>query len=58
MFIFGFYVYSFYIASIYIENHKLNPSNDNKPYDVGALLAVIISLMTGMIMIFGLSPNI
>ena len=58
MFIFGFYVYSLYLASIFLEKHKTNPSKNYKRYDVGALLSVLISMMAGMIMIFGLSPNI
>ena len=58
MFIFLFYVYSLYIASIYLEKHKENPSNHYKPYDVGALLTSLISMMAGMLVIFGLTPNI
>ena len=58
MFIFGFYVYSLYIGSIYIEKHKKNPSKGYAPYDVGALLKSLISMMAGMLVIFGLTPNI
>ena len=58
MFIFGYYVYSFYIATIYIEKRYRNPSKDNAVYDVGGLLSVLVSFMTGMMMIFGLTPNI
>jgi ABC-type multidrug transport system fused ATPase/permease subunit len=56
--IFAYYVYSFYIASIYIEKGYTNPCNHYKKYDVGQLLAVLVSFMTGMMMIFGLTPNI
>jgi len=58
MFIFGYYVYSFYLASIYMEKGKLNPSNGYEKYDVGKLLSVLVSFMTGMMQIFGLTPNI
>lgn len=58
MFIFGYYVYSFYLASIYMEKGKLNPSDGYKKYDVGKLLSVLVSFMTGMMQIFGLTPNI
>jgi len=58
MIIFGYYVYSFYIATIYIEQGKTNPSNNGKVYDTGYLLSVLVSFMTGMMMIFGLTPNI
>ena len=56
--IFGYYVYSFYVASIYIKNGKLNPSDNYKKYDTGGLLAVLVAFMTGMMQIFGLTPNI
>lgn len=57
MFIFGYYCYSFYIASIFIEKGFKNPSNDNIVYDVSQLQAVLVSFMTGMMMLFGLAPN-
>jgi ATP-binding cassette, subfamily B (MDR/TAP), member 1 len=57
-FIFGYYVYSFYLATIYIEKGYTNPSNDYIKYDTGKLLSVLVSFMTGMMMIFGLTPNI
>lgn len=56
--IFGYYVYSFYIATIYIEKGYKNPCNDYKKYDTGQLLSVFVSFMTGMMQIFGLTPNI
>lgn len=58
MFIFGYYCYSFYIASIFIEKGKENPSNNYKRYDTGQLQAVLVSFMMGMMMLFGLTPNI
>ena len=56
--IFLYYVYSIYIASIYLEKGYGNPSDHYKRYDTGTLLTVFISFMTGMLMIFGLTPNI
>lgn len=56
--IFGYYVYSFYIATIYIEKGFTNPSNHYEKYDTGQLLSVLISFMTGMMQIFGLTPNV
>jgi ABC-type multidrug transport system fused ATPase/permease subunit len=56
--IFLYYVYSIYIASVYLEKGYGNPCNNYKPYDTGTLLIVFISFMTGMMMIFGLTPNI
>lgn len=56
--IFGFYVYSFYIATIYIEKGKPNPCNNYETYTTGDLLTVFTSLMTGMMMVFSLTPNI
>lgn len=56
--IFAYYVYSFYIASIYMEKKYTNPSKHYKPYDVGNLLSVLVSFMTGLMMIFGLTPNV
>ena len=48
----GYYVYSFYIATIYIEYEKANPSNHYKKYTVADLIAALISLLTGMMMLF------
>jgi len=56
--IFGYYVFSFYIASIYMEKGMKNPCDGYKKYDIGGLLAVLVSFMTGMMQIFGLTPNI
>jgi ABC-type multidrug transport system fused ATPase/permease subunit len=56
--IFAYYVYSFYIASIYVEKRYTNPSKDYKTYDVGMLLSVLVSFMTGLMMVFGLTPNV
>ncbi len=56
--IFLYYVYSIYIASIYLEKGYGNPCNDYKTYETGTLLTIFISFMTGMLMIFGLTPNI
>lgn len=56
--IFGYYVYSFYIATIYISKGYKNPSVHYKTYDTGMLLSVLVSFMTGLMMIFGLTPNI
>ena len=55
--IFGFYVYSFWIGCVFIKNERINPAN-GKPYTTGDLLAVIMAIMTGMAMIFTLTPNI
>jgi ATP-binding cassette subfamily B (MDR/TAP) protein 1 len=51
-------VFSFYIASIYMEKGMKNPCDNYKKYDTGGLLAVLVSFMTGMMQIFGLTPNI
>jgi len=56
--IFLYYVYSFYIASIYLEKGYGNPCDNYKTYHTGTLLTIFISFMTGMLMIFGLTPNI
>lgn len=56
-FIFGFYVYSFWIASQYIGDRVNNPKTGN-PYTLAELLSVLVSLITGMTMLFGLTPNI
>lgn len=56
--IFSYYVYSFYIASVYISKGYTNPSKHYKPYDTGTLLSVLVSFMTGLTMIFGVTPNI
>lgn len=58
MFIFGYYCYSFYIASIFIEKGRENPSNGYKKYDTGQLQSVLVAFMMGMMMLFGLTPNI
>ena len=56
--IFLYYVYAIYIASIYLEKGYGNPNYGYKKYDTGVLLTIFISFMTGMLMIFGLTPNI
>ena len=56
--IFVYYVYSFYIASIYIQKGFKNPSDHYNKYDTGGLLAVLVAFMTGMMQLFGLTPNI
>ena len=58
MCIFLFYVYSLYIASIYIEKRKDNPSKDYKVYNVADLLTALIGMMSAMLVVFGLTPNI
>ena len=58
MSIFGYYVYSFYLASIYIQQKRTNPCDNNNPYTTGKLLSVLVAFMTGMMMVFGLTPNI
>lgn len=56
--IFLYYVYSFYLASIYVEKQYGNPCNHFKTYTIGELLTVFVSFMTGVMMIFGLTPNV
>jgi len=56
-FIYGFYVYSFWLASKFIQDNRINPNTGN-PYNVGELLSIMVSLITGMMMLFGLTPNI
>ena len=58
MFIFGYFCYAFYIASIYIEKGYKVPGSNGKKYTVGDLLSVLISFNMGMMMIFGLTPNL
>jgi len=55
--IFGFYCFAFWIATIYIDRKMVNP-NTGLEYTVGDLLSVLVSLMTGMTMVFGLNPNV
>jgi len=55
--IFGFYCFSFWIATVYIDQKMVNP-NTGSLYTVGDLLSVLVSLMTGMTMVFGLNPNV
>lgn len=55
--IFGFYTYAFWIATVYIEDRKNDP-NTGKTYRVGDLLSVMMAMMTGMALLFGLNPNI
>lgn len=57
-FIFGYFCYAFYIATIFIEKKFGNPSKDYKTYNTGDLLSVLISFNMGMMMLFGLTPNI
>jgi ABC-type multidrug transport system fused ATPase/permease subunit len=57
MFIFGYFCYAFYIATFFIQNKVGNPSNHYKPYNTGELLSVLISFNMGMMMLFGLTPN-
>jgi len=58
MFIFGYFCYTFYIATIYIEKKYTNPSRNYKPYNTGDLLAVFVAFSMGMMMLFGLTPNL
>ena len=58
MAIFGYYAYSFYIATFYIQHQKENPSNNYEVYNTGQLLAVLVSFITGMVMVLGLAPNL
>ena len=58
MLVYGYYVYSFYIASVYIEKGYKNPSNHYQVYSTGELLAVLVAFMTGMMQLFGLTPNV
>jgi len=58
MFIFGYFCYCFYIATFFIENKVGNPSNHYKTYNAGELLSVLISFNMGMMMLFGLTPNL
>ena len=55
--IFGFYVYSFWLATVYIQVNKKNP-NTKDPYTVDDLLSILVALMTGMALMFGLNPNV
>ena len=55
--LFGYYVYAFYIGTIYIEKGKPNPCNGGQIYNTGEILSVFIALMTGLMMVFGLGPN-
>eukprot|EP00347_Sterkiella_histriomuscorum_P020418 403337881 len=55
--IFGFYCYSLWIASVYIKEEINNP-NTGKPYTITDVISVLVGLMTGMTMVFGLNPNI
>ena len=57
MFIFGYFCYSFYVATYFIQNKVGNPCNGYKPYNTGELLSVLISFNMGMMMLFGLTPN-
>lgn len=58
MLVYGYYAYSFYIGTIYIKKAYANPSKDFKDYDTGQLLSVLVAFMTGMMQIFGLTPNV
>lgn len=56
---FKFSIFAYYgIASIYIAKGYTNPSKSYKQYDTGQLLSVLVSFMTGLMMVFGLTPNI
>jgi len=55
--IFGFYAYAFWIATVYIENKRVNP-NTGKLYTTGELLNILVALMSGVSLLFGLNPNI
>jgi ATP-binding cassette subfamily B (MDR/TAP) protein 1 len=57
-FIFGYFCYAFYIATIFIEKKIGNPSKNYETYNTGDLLSVLISFNLGMMMLFGLTPNI
>jgi len=57
MFIFGYFCYAFFIATYFIQNRVGNPCKGYKPYNTGDLLSVLISFNMGMMMLFGLTPN-
>lgn len=57
MFIFGYFCYAFFIATYFIQNKVGNPCKGYKPYNTGDLLSVLISFNMGMMMLFGLTPN-
>lgn len=55
--IYGFYTFSFWLATTFIEYQRINP-NTGEPYNTGEVLSVLISMFTGIMMFFGISPNI
>jgi ATP-binding cassette subfamily B (MDR/TAP) protein 1 len=58
MFIFGYFCYAFFIATYFIQNKVGNPCKGGKLYNTGDLLSVLISFNMGMMMLFGLTPNL
>ena len=54
--IFGFYCYSFWVGTYYIQYGKMNPCT-GKQYSTGDILSVLVSVMTGMMMLFTIAPN-
>ena len=54
--IFGFYCYSFWVGTYFIQYGKINPCT-NKTYTTGDILSVLVSVMTGMMMLFTIAPN-
>ena len=54
--IFGFYVYSFWLGTQMILDKRTNYNGE--VFSAGKILTVIIALITGMLMIMQLNPNI
>jgi ABC-type multidrug transport system fused ATPase/permease subunit len=54
--IFSFYVYAFWIGTVFIKNEIKN--FDGKPYTTGTILTVLMALITGIITVMSLTPNI
>lgn len=55
--IFGFYVIALYMGSFFIE-HDVENVFRKKTYNVSAILIVLISLITGLMVSLGMMPNI
>lgn len=45
------------MASVFIQYNRINPNTGNE-YSVGELLTVVSSMTTGMMLVFGMTPNI
>ena len=54
--IFGFYVYSFWIGTEFIRDKRNNV--DGEPYTAGTILITLLALITGMLLIMQLTPNL